>query len=204
MALEKLKLQKVIRVVQRRELIELAGFETRNKYEVLGSNNESIGFVAEQGKGALQFLMRYLLGHWRTFELFIFDQNKQQVAKVTNPFRFYFRELQVANAAGTQLGEVKRQFAILSKKFELKLPGGEVYEVSSPFWRIWTFPVTRSGKEVAVIRKKWSGGLKEILTDSDNFEIEFIDPNLSLEARTLLLAAGVFVDIQYFERKAGK
>ena len=193
MALEKLKSQNTIRVQQRRELIELAGFETRNKYEVIGVDNSTIGFVAEQGKGALQFLMRAFLGHWRTFELFIFDDKKQQVALVKNPFRFYFRELQVTKLDGSLIGEVKRQFAIITKKFELSLPGGERYEVSSPIWKIWTFPVTRNGKEVAVIRKKWSGGIKEILTDSDNFEIAFSDPNLSLEAKTLLLAAGFFM-----------
>lgn len=202
MALEKLKNQNVIRIQQRKELVELVGFESRNKYEVLGSDNLSIGFVAEQGKGTMEFLMRYFLGHWRTFEFHIFDENRQQVATAKNPFRFYFRELQLYNNSGTLIGEVKRQFAIFYKKFIFKLPSGESFEVSSPFWKIWTFPVLRNGMEVSVIRKKWSGGIKEILTDADNFEIEYKDPNLSLDARILLLAGGVYVDIQYFERRA--
>ena len=84
----------------------------------------------------------------------------------------------------------------------MSLPGGEKYNVSSPFWRIWTFPVKRNGKKVAVIRKTWSGSVKEIFTDSDNFEIEFFDPSLSWQAKNLLLAAGVYVDLIYFEKKA--
>lgn len=202
MLINALKNEKLIKIFQRKEFAELLGVESRNKYEVQSESGESIGFVSEQGKGAFDFLMRNFLGHWRTFELKIFNSDKKQIGKVTNPFRFYFRELNLTNEAGEQIGQIKKNFALVNKKFTLSLPGGERYSVSSPFWRIWTFPVKRNGKKVAEIRKAWSGAVKEIFTDSDNFEIEFIDPNLSLQVKNLLLAAGVYVDLIYFEKKA--
>ena len=202
MLIDALKNESLVKIFQRKEMAELLGVESRNKYEVQTKDAKSIGFVAEQGKGAMDFVMRNFLGHWRTFELYIFNSDRKQVAKVTNPFRFYFRELNLTNEAGEQIGQIKKKFALVNKKFSLSLPGGEKYSVSSPFWRIWTFPVKRDGKKVAEIRKVWSGAVKEIFTDSDNFEIEFIDPSLSLQAKNLLLAAGVYVDLIYFEKKA--
>ena len=57
-------------------------------------------------------------------------------------------------------------------------------------------------RSTALIEKKWSGLLTEMFTDKDNFRVAFLDPGLSAEQRMLVLAAAVFVDLQYFERKA--
>ena len=141
MLIDALKNEKLIKIFQRKELAELLGVESRNKYEVQGESGKPIGFVSEQGKGAFDFVMRNFLGHWRTFELTIFNSDRKQVAKVTNPFRFYFRELNLTNQAGEQIGQIKKRFALVNKKFILSLPDGQKYTVSSPFWRIWTFPV---------------------------------------------------------------
>jgi hypothetical protein len=55
---------------------------------------------------------------------------------------------------------------------------------------------------VATVEKKWSGLLTEAFTDKDNFAVKYDDPNLSNEERQLVLAAALFIDLQYFERKA--
>ena len=55
---------------------------------------------------------------------------------------------------------------------------------------------------MAFVRKRWSGLLKESFTDADHFTVAFVDPALDEDDRALLLAAGLFVDLQYFERKA--
>ncbi|MFA6318338.1 MAG: phospholipid scramblase-related protein, partial [Elusimicrobiota bacterium] len=45
----------------------LIGIESTNKYEVLSENAESLGFVAEEGSGLLQFLKRFFLRGHRPF-----------------------------------------------------------------------------------------------------------------------------------------
>ena len=80
--------------------------------------------------------------------------------------------------------------------------GRVILEVSSPIWRIWTFEFRRQGKVVAAVKKRWSGALSEIFTDRDNFLVEF-SPGLPIEEeRALVLAAAIFIDLQYFEAKA--
>ena len=82
-------------------------------------------------------------------------------------------------------------------------PDGSVwFSMRSGFFSFWTFPFYSGGTEQAVIEKKWSGGLTELFTDADNFRVSFLNSSLSEEERALILAAAIFVDLQYFERKA--
>ena len=74
--------------------------------------------------------------------------------------------------------------------------------VSSPIWKIWTFPFMRHEREVAKIEKKWSGFLSEAFTDKDKFLVSYNDQSLSEDERKVILAASIFVDLQYFEKKA--
>ena len=80
--------------------------------------------------------------------------------------------------------------------------GNVLLVVNSPFWRPWTFTFQRGEQVVATIRKRWSGGLKELFTDADNFAIELQPGPLSPVERRLLLVAAIFVDLMFFERKA--
>ena len=73
--------------------------------------------------------------------------------------------------------------------------------VASSPWRIRTFRFFGGGKERAVISKKWSGMGAELFLDSDMFAVSFIDPALTATERLVLLAAGLFIDLRYFEKK---
>ena len=66
-------------VRQRRELAELFGFETRNKYEIASESGGALAFAAEQQKGIAGFLFRQFLGHWRTFEIKFFSPDRAGV-----------------------------------------------------------------------------------------------------------------------------
>jgi uncharacterized protein YxjI len=189
-------------IVQKRELAELFGFETRNKYSI-EVNGASFAFAAEQGKGGLAFLARMFVGHWRTFEIHFFDNARQLVLRVVHPFRFFFQRLEVSTAEGRPLGSIQQRFAVFSKRFDVSDPSGRLLlSVSSPIWRPWTFAFERDGRELARVEKKWSGMLQEAFTDADRFRVAFQSAELGLEERALVLAAGIFIDLQYFERKA--
>lgn len=188
-------------VRQKRELAELLGFETRNKYVVSSAEGE-IGYAAEQQKGILGFLMRQLLGHWRTFNIAFFDLARRPLFTAVHPFRFFFQRLEVFTPDGNLVGALQQRWSWFSKRFDvLDAQGNLLMEMSSGFFRIWTFPFLKGGRQVGVIEKKWSGALSELFTDKDNFRIE-LTPELGTTERILMLAGAVFVDLQYFERKA--
>ena len=189
-------------VVQRREIAELFGIETRNKYSI-EANGAPLGFAAEQGKGGLAFLARMFFGHWRTFEIHFFDETRKLALRAVHPFRFFFQRLEVVGADGRALGAIQQRFAVFSKRFDVMDPSGRLLlSVSSPIWRPWTFVFERDGHALARVEKKWSGMLREAFTDADTFRIAYESPILGLEERALVLAAAIFIDLQYFERKA--
>ena len=74
--------------------------------------------------------------------------------------------------------------------------------MSSPLWRPWSFAFERQGKTLARVEKKWSGVLREVFTDADRFRINFEPAELNVDERALVLAAALFIDLQYFEHKA--
>ena len=191
-----------LHVVQKKELAELLGFESRNKYSIEVDGSQLL-FAAEQGKGGLALLARFFLGHFRTFEIHFFDAARSLVLRAVHPFRFFFQRLEVTLADGRPLGAIQQRFALLSKRFDVLDPSGNtLLQVSSPFYRPWTFAFLRNEGEVARVEKKWSGLLGEAFTDADRFRVLFEAPDLRPDERALVLAAAVFIDIQYFERKA--
>jgi len=191
-----------IMIVQKRELAELFGVETRNKYSI-EVNGAPFAFAAEQGKGGLAFLARMFFGHWREFEIHFFDNARQLVLRAVHPFRFFFQRLEVSAADGRPLGAIQQRWAFFYKKFDVTDPAGRVLlTVSSPIWRPWTFAFQRDGHELARVEKKWSGMLREAFTDADRFRVMFQSHQLGLDERSLVLASGIFIDLQYFEQKA--
>ena len=189
-------------IVQRRELAELFGIETRNKYAI-EANGAPLGFAAEQGKGGLAFLARMFFGHWRTFEIHFFDNARNLALRAVHPFRFFFQRLEVFTAHGQELGAIQQRWALFSKRFDLSdATGRTTLTVSSPLWKPWTFVFERNGQEVARVEKKWSGLLREAFTDADRFRVLFSSPQLALDERSLILASALFIDLQYFEKKA--
>jgi len=190
-------------VRQRHEMGELFGLETRNKYEVVSEGGAAVAYAAEQQKGFLGLLFRQTLGHWRTFDIQFFTADRAPFMTARHPFRFFFQRLEVFDHAGVFIGAIQQRFSIFSKRFDVQDAGGQVVmEVSSPFWRLWTFPFMARGAQVASVQKKWSGLLAEAFTDKDNFLVDFGDGSLDENGRRLVLAAALFIDLQYFEKKA--
>lgn len=201
--LEALTDQKQLIIRQRKELAELIGFETRNKYEISNEQGQVIGFCAEQQKGFLGLVMRQFFGHWRSFELHFFDNQRNQVFIVKHPFRFFFQRLEVYAGGGRFIGSVQQRFGIVKKKFDIENPQGRVIlKMQSGFLQFWTFPIYKGALEAAVIRKKWSGLFREAFMDADNFQLEFGRADLDDTEKSLILASAIFIDLQYFERKA--
>lgn len=202
--IEAIATQKSLLIQQRRELAELIGFETRNKYEIRSESEMVIGFAAEQQKGILGFLFRHFLGHWRSFEVHVFDNQRQLAFVAKHPFRFFFQRVEVYSPTGHLLGSLQQRFAIFSKKFDVTGTRHELlFEMRSPLWRLWTFKFLRKGQEYARIEKKWAGLLNEAFTDKDLFRVMFSNPSLNSDEKALLLCAAIFIDLNYFERKAG-
>lgn len=199
-----LSTQQSVVVKQRKEVIEFLGFETRNKYEILSTAGQLLGFAAEQQKSLWGTFLRQIVGHWRSFEIHIFGMDRALRYVARHPFRFYFQRLEIIDTAGRELGFLEKRFSILSKKFSmLDASSSETAQMNSGLFRIWTFPFTRKGEVIAQIEKKWGGAMTEVFLDSDTFLLEFLDPTLTEDQRLVLLSSAIFIDLLYFENNRG-
>lgn len=193
-------------VHQVREVAELFGFETRNKYQISageGAQRVPIAFAAEQGKGFFGFLFRQYLGHWRKFDIHIMTPDRQTVLIAHHPFRWIFERVEVRDQQGKTLGAIQKRFSIFTKRFDLQNERGvTIMEVASPLLKFWTFGFIQQGQEVASVHKKWSGLFNEAFTDKDVFLVSFKPGRLTPAERLLVMTSSIFIDLLYFERKA--
>ncbi len=195
-----LESQKQIYIKQIFEPMEFMGFETRNKYAIYDSNKQQMGYAAEQQKNFLGSVMRQVLKHWRSFDVYVFDTSRKKILHLSHPFRFFFRRFEVKTINGEELGYVVRKFSYLRRKFDICNKQGKcLMQIRPSLFQIWTYPVLKNLKPVAKINKKFGKIFNEIFTDKDSFQLEFISKSLSSNEKTLLLSAVLLIDLIYFE-----
>ena len=176
----------------------LSGFETKNKYEVMDAQGQSL-YAAFEVAGS--FIIRTLLRAMRPFEIHLFNLDQQLTMRLKRPFRFYFHRLEVIDAQGTLLGTIERQFSILRRKYIISDSDSQtLFELFGPILHPWTFNIRKDGDELGKITKKWSGLLKEAYTDADNFGVSY-QPELDTKSKALLLGAVFLIDFVHFEGK---
>ncbi len=201
--IEKIKQNPQLHVEQVFEHWELLSYETRNKFKVNDSSGNLLYYVAEQNKGAWQFILRQFLGHWRPFEVHFFSPERELLWIAKHPFRFFFRHFEVQSTEGVKLGHLQQRFSLLKKSFDVcNKVGAKIFTVRSPIYKPWTFVLKKGPLDVATIKKKWSGLLTEAFSDKDNFTIDF---HYSLEEENdyqLIISSAFFIDLLYFEKKA--
>jgi hypothetical protein len=194
-----------VTVRQQREWAEiLVGWETRNRYEASDLDGRFMLYIGETGGGWGQALLR---NFWpfRQVELECMTQGGTMALRVTRPWTFFFTHVEVYAWDGRQLGYIQQRFNLLHRAFDLCTPaGGLMATLEGPLWKPWTFYIKQHGKEVATIRKQWSGLGTEMFSDSDNFGVEFKPDLTDGRLRQMVLAATLMVDLCYFENRQSK
>jgi len=180
----------------------LVGWETRNRYEAIGSDGNFMLYIGETGEGWGNALLRNLWP-FRRVELECMTKGGTRALSLEQPWTFFFTRVEVKAWDGRLLGTIEQRFSLLRRTFELCSPGGAVMAtLVGPFWRPWTFLVQQRGEEVATIRKQWSGLIREALSDSDFFGVEFHPGLTDARLRQMVLAATLMVDLCYFEERS--
>jgi len=193
--------QRVV-ISQVKEMLEIfAGFETKNKYRVVGEGGEELFYAAETSTGLFSVLLRLWLKAARPFTMQVIGRDGSIVLKLHRPFRFVFHRLEISDGQGHLLGVVQKRWSWVRRIYDV-LDGQDNARLRlfGPLFRPWTFEVRKGEAEAGLIQKKWSGALKEMFTDADNFALELGD-SLDLDERTLLLGAVFLIDFVHFENR---
>ena len=191
--------RKAFQIQQKKEWGEiLISFETRNRYAIYAKDGQEIGFAAEESGGFMASIGRNFLGKCRKLSLHIYDADGNEVGRGEKPFRWFFQTMEIFEG-DRKIGALERRWSWLNRTFSVyDANGSEVMKIHSPLFKIWTFKLMVGEREVGRISKKFSGALKEMFTDADNFGVEVFE-DVPRDVTKLLLAATFLVDLVYFE-----
>ncbi len=197
--MEQLESTSSLIVSQQKEWGEiLSGFETKNKYVVSDMSGNRMYLAAEEAGSTL---LRLFLKALRPFTLVVLTESNQVVLRVIRPFRFYFHRAEIVDAQGKSLGVIQKRFSLLRRIYSvLNSSGKEVFQLLGPILHPWTFNIKNNDVEYGKITKKWSGLLKEGLTDADNFGVVF-PKEWDIKLKALFLGAVFLIDFVHFENK---
>ncbi|CAH1776139.1 unnamed protein product [Owenia fusiformis] len=209
-----------ILVHQQVELLEVVtGFETQNKYEIKNSMGQQVYFAQEESGCC----MRQCCGPGRGFTMHITDNLGQEVIRCRRPFKCCAGccwcasaeccayTLIVETPAGEVLGTVRQACSPWTPKFTIMDANDQtIFDVKGPCCICvgpcctWDqeFVVTQpdSGHEVGKVSKQWSGLVKEMFTDADNFGISF-PMDLDVKIKAVMIGAVFLIDLMYFQKR---
>jgi len=100
------------------------------------------------------------------------------------------------NQEGRRIGYFRSKFFSIGGGFNVfNLQDQQVAEVKGN-WKGWDFQfVTKQGREIGKVTKKWAGLGRELFTSADNYVISLSGVGANPESAVLLLAAGLTIDI---------
>nr|XP_057924165.1 phospholipid scramblase 2-like [Doryrhamphus excisus] len=200
-----------ILIHQKVELLEaFIGFESNNQYEIKNSLGQKIYKAKEKN----DCCTRNCCGSLRSFDMKIKDNSDREVIRLVRPFRCVscwcpccLQELEVQAPPGTTVGYVKQDWHPFVPRFSIQDANKEtVLKLEGPCFACnccgdvsFELKSKNGGQPVGRITKQWSGLLKEVFTDTDNFGIQFpLDMDVKMKA--VLLGACFLIDFMFFEK----
>ncbi|KAJ3639639.1 hypothetical protein Zmor_002984 [Zophobas morio] len=196
---------------QKVELLEIiTGFETNNKYTIKNILGQKVYYAIEDN----DCCTRNCCGPLRPFDMKIFDNFRNEVIHLYRPFACQgccfpccMQTIEISSPPGTVIGTVEEEWKCIGWKFAVKNEFKEtVLRINGPCCPISCFSdvnfyITSADGETNLgkITKQWTGLVREMFTDADNFGITFpID--LDIKTKALLLGACFLIDFMFFER----
>lgn len=205
------------------------GFEQANKYKIMNSMGQQIGYMREQDYGIFRAIGRQISRLHRPFNIGVYDNYGNLVLTIKRPFSFINSHIKCylpgydesGNLMFEIIGETVQKWHLWRRRynlFKMEDDATESYEqfgsVDSGFLA-FDFPVrNEEGRVIASVDRNWVGLGRELFTDTGIYIIR-MDPAsfegmggeyatvpgpLSLDQRAILLGNAVSIDFDYFSR----
>lgn len=129
------------------------------------------------------------------------DETQPPVASIHRGFTFLRSKIKVIGPGGKPLGYFRSKLISISGGFNVFDNNDQPVAEVKGNWKGWDFRfLSKNGREIGAVTKKWAGMGKELFTSADNYVISLSDlSHAGPEAGALLLAAGLAIDIVFKE-----
>jgi uncharacterized protein YxjI len=171
-------------------------------YDILDpATGRNIGIAREEPPIWAKWLRLVIAKQTMPTTVNIYEQEgRPPVLSIHRGFTFIRSKVRVV-AGGKPLGYFKSKLISIGGGFNVfDNQDQQVAEVKGN-WKGWDFKfVSKQGREIGSVTKKWAGLGKELFTSADNYIISLKDlSGASPVASALLLAAGLAIDVVYKE-----
>lgn len=201
-------------VKQQVDMLEaFTGWESSNKYKILNNQGQQVYFAFEES----DVCMRQCCESDRGFVLHIVDNLNQEVIKVTREFKccagccwcassnYCAFRVDIEAPVGVHVGSIRQECSALKPLYTIRNPDEEVvFNIEGPLCVFdclggQDFNITSTrGEEVGRITKEFSGLVKELFTNADNFGVVF-PQDLDVKMKACIIGAVFLIDFMYFE-----
>lgn len=174
-------------------------------YDILDpATGRNIGLAKEEPPTWAKWLRLVVEKHRLPTAINIYENEGQPpVVSIKRGFTFIRAKINVVAGDGRSLGYLKSKLLTIGGGFHVYDHADQaVAEVKGNLVG-WDFRfLNKSGREIGTVSKKWAGLAKELFTSADTYVIALTDlSNAGPDTVSLLLAAGLAIDIVYKENK---
>ena len=186
---------------------EHVGFlKLSDTYDILDPETQAQLGIAREKPGMLIHILRMLINkQFLPTKVFIYsgadhEDESKLLFLIQRGITLFRSRVNVHDQHGAVIGWFRsKAFSLGGAFYVFDAADNELAFVKGD-WKGWNFSFLDKAKnEIGAITKKWAGIGKELFTSADNYVISLRDANSPTNA-TLLLAAGLAVDIIYKER----
>ena len=171
--------------------------DTRNKYEILAPSGSVLYYARDIARRSFLRALFGLPPPW-TVEVRALDGSR--VLTVRRVDGFLQSGAEAFDGTGRRLGRIQPRFSFFVRRFDLLDAAGRPIGIlkGTEMFDPGTFDVEPQSGGHGVIRKQWSGLVRELFSSEDTFGVSF-DPAWGTDLRLLCLAATFLVDLEFFE-----
>lgn len=192
--------KKTILIKEQVQFLKLSGV-----YDILDPDTQQqVGVAKEENSAFIKLLRLFISKLMLPTKVAVYEQGEATpLFTIEKPFSLIRSKVRINDQNGKYLGYFQSKLLTLGGGFFVFDQGEhQIAEVKGD-WKGWNFKLLdNEGKELGVVTKKWAGIGKELFTSADNYIISINDTiEGGPEMTTILIAAGLAIDIVFKEKK---
>jgi uncharacterized protein YxjI len=172
-------------------------------YDILDPvTGQAIGIAKEEPPGWAKWLRLAIKKQMMPTAVNVYESEGQPpVLSIRRGFTLFRSKVRVVAGDGQSLGYFQSKLLTIGGGFNVFDNAGQQVAQVKGNWKGWDFKfLTKGGREIGTVTKKWAGLGKELFTSADNYIISLSDVGgASSAGSALLLAAGLAIDVVFKE-----
>lgn len=164
------------------------------------ATNRQIGIAKEEPPTWAKWLRLVVKKHLLPTCVNVYEtEGAPPVLSIHRGFTFLRQKIRVSSG-GRSLGYFKSKLFSIGGGFHVFDDRDQQVAEVKGNWKGWDFKfLTKQGREIGAVTKKWAGLGRELFTSADNYVISLNGLGANPESAALLLAAGLSIDIVFKE-----